>query len=242
MKKTGQPGSAVEITAGHRIILDSLRAGIADGEIQAMAANWLRDLYAHHGIPADILMLSGLYRDLYTRSIEVKSDMDLAREWIVNLVQGVLLDHERRAKMTEDELIAKGQRETLPGANTRQVGGLHYQKPIQHWDFVGSNDYGYLEGQVTKYLFRWRDKNGLQDLEKATHFLQKLGEVAESDVTPINLQVFLDANDIPEEERSIYVALHAYHGTLDPTFLEYARAALARVVAKARRTVPHQPV
>ncbi len=144
--------------------------------------------------------------------------------------------------MNEDDLIAHGQRESM-SANSRQVGGSHYQKPIQHWDFVASNDYGYLEGQVTKYLFRWRDKNGMQDLQKAAHFLQKLIEVSAGEVErPINLQEFLDANGIPENERSIYVALHAYHHTLDNVFLAYANDAMKRLLSAAARTVPHQQV
>lgn len=62
-------------------------------------------------------------------------------------------------------------------ANERQVGGAHYQgKPTQHWDFALQRDLGYLEGQITKYIARWRDKNGLQDLEKDEHYLQKLIE------------------------------------------------------------------
>jgi hypothetical protein len=64
-------------------------------------------------------------------------------------------------------------------ANTRQVGGSHYQKPIQHWDFVIANGIPYLEAQIMKYVFRWREKNGLQDLEKARHFLDKLIETAQ---------------------------------------------------------------
>ncbi|TXH54315.1 MAG: DUF3310 domain-containing protein [Desulfurellales bacterium] len=61
-------------------------------------------------------------------------------------------------------------------ANARQVGGDHYAKPIQHWDYVIAQNLGYFEGQITKYVSRWRDKNGLEDLHKARHFLDKLIE------------------------------------------------------------------
>lgn len=69
-------------------------------------------------------------------------------------------------------------------ANDRQVGGDHYKAPIQHWDYVISNDLGYLEGQITKYVTRWRKKGGLEDLEKARHYLEKLIEVAEEEMEP----------------------------------------------------------
>jgi len=58
--------------------------------------------------------------------------------------------------------------------NARQVGGTHYRAPIQHWDFVLANDIPYMEAQIIKYVMRWRKKNGIQDLEKARHFLEKL--------------------------------------------------------------------
>jgi len=64
-------------------------------------------------------------------------------------------------------------------ANEVQVGGDHYKKnAIQPWDYIVSNDLGYLEGNVVKYVSRWKDKGGLQDLEKAKHYLDKLLEVA----------------------------------------------------------------
>lgn len=62
-------------------------------------------------------------------------------------------------------------------ANERQVGGSHYAKAIQHWDYVAANGLDYFQGQITKYVSRWRDKGGIQDLEKAAHFLQKYIEV-----------------------------------------------------------------
>lgn len=65
-------------------------------------------------------------------------------------------------------------------ANDRQVAGIHYQKQkIQHWDYVAANDLDYFQGQITKYVSRWKDKNGLDDLRKAQHFLEKYIEVEE---------------------------------------------------------------
>jgi hypothetical protein len=71
-------------------------------------------------------------------------------------------------------------------ANRRQIGGNHYQKPIQHWDFVIANNMPYMEAQIMKYLCRWREKNGLSDLRKAQHFLEKLIEVNKN-FTPLRV-------------------------------------------------------
>lgn len=65
----------------------------------------------------------------------------------------------------------------MSAANERQVGGVHYKTKIQHWDFAASNNLDYFQGQITKYVARWKNKNGVQDLEKAAHFLQKYIEV-----------------------------------------------------------------
>lgn len=64
-------------------------------------------------------------------------------------------------------------------ANTRQVGGDHYgMSNLQHWDLVDIFSWDYFQGQITKYLMRWKTKNGVQDLEKAAHFLEKYIEIA----------------------------------------------------------------
>jgi len=63
-------------------------------------------------------------------------------------------------------------------ANSTQVGGAHYKvfAGRQHWDLVDDFNVGYLEAGATKYVTRWRSKDGLKDLRKAVHFLQKLYE------------------------------------------------------------------
>lgn len=66
-------------------------------------------------------------------------------------------------------------------SNSKQVAGTHYKTDgLQHWDIIAGQNIGYLEGCCTKYLIRWRKKNGLQDLQKAEHFLEKLIEMVES--------------------------------------------------------------
>ena len=53
-------------------------------------------------------------------------------------------------------------------ANDTQVGGQHYKvKTIQPWDYIAANGLGYFEGNIVKYVTRWRDKGGVDDLRKA---------------------------------------------------------------------------
>lgn len=68
----------------------------------------------------------------------------------------------------------------LIGVDAKQVAGNHYKtgNPAQqHWNLAVDLNWNYLQAQVIKYMMRYRDKNGLQDLEKAKHFLEKLIEV-----------------------------------------------------------------
>jgi hypothetical protein len=72
------------------------------------------------------------------------------------------------------------QLELFPTANDMQVGGDHYMdRSIQPWDYIVSNDLGFLEGNIIKYVTRWKYKNGVDDLRKAQHYLAKLIEVAD---------------------------------------------------------------
>ena len=67
-------------------------------------------------------------------------------------------------------------------ANSHQVGGNHYAKhSIQPWDYIVSNNLGYLEGNIVKYISRWREKGGIDDLRKVMHYTEKLIEVAQQE-------------------------------------------------------------
>lgn len=68
----------------------------------------------------------------------------------------------------------------MAGANDKQHGGDHYKKQtIQVWDFITANGIPYLEGNAIKYLSRWREKGGIEDLRKALHYVEKLIELEE---------------------------------------------------------------
>lgn len=63
-------------------------------------------------------------------------------------------------------------------ANQSQVGGYHYKKKtIEPWDFIAANNLGFFEGNIVKYISRWKDKGGVEDLRKARHYLEKLIEL-----------------------------------------------------------------
>lgn len=49
-------------------------------------------------------------------------------------------------------------------------------------DFLTQEEYiGYLRGNIAKYLHRWREKNGLEDLKKSEWYLKELIKTVEKD-------------------------------------------------------------
>lgn len=112
-------------------------------------------------------------------------------------------------------------------ANATQVGGAHYKVAIEHWDFVANRGLGYFEGQVTKYVTRWRKKNGVQDLQKARHFLSKLIELRHAGLEPwtsphpntrtlplISLDDYALANDLRPKERGVVALVSEWRGAV----------------------------
>ena len=61
-----------------------------------------------------------------------------------------------------------------------QIDGSHYKElPIQPVEYIHANKIGYFEGNVIKYVTRWKTKNGVADLRKAAHYIQLLIELEE---------------------------------------------------------------
>ena len=66
-----------------------------------------------------------------------------------------------------------------------QVGGDHYSKrAIQPIEFIAANDLNFMEGSIVKYIVRWRDKGGFQDLEKIKQYVDLLIEMEKKYVKP----------------------------------------------------------
>tara|TARA_A100001011_G_scaffold352222_1_gene392880 strand:+ start:843 stop:1082 length:240 start_codon:yes stop_codon:yes gene_type:complete len=55
----------------------------------------------------------------------------------------------------------------------RQIGGSHYKDFfIQPYEFIAKNDLSFFQGNVVKYVCRYKLKNGIQDLEKIIHYCE----------------------------------------------------------------------
>ena len=64
------------------------------------------------------------------------------------------------------------------GKDNNPVSPQHYQQGnIQVLDFITDQKFTYLEGNIVKYICRYKTKNGLEDLEKADYYLSRLIEL-----------------------------------------------------------------
>ena len=82
-----------------------------------------------------------------------------------------LEEYFRRLQVEEPELDSYIPEIDEPRA--KQVGGKHYHQGngIQPWDIIDAWELDFWEGNVVKYILRWKHKDGVQDLEKARHYL-----------------------------------------------------------------------
>jgi len=63
-------------------------------------------------------------------------------------------------------------------ASEIQIGGHHYSKMvIQPIEFITKNELSFIQGNVIKYICRYKSKNGLEDLKKVKHYVDLLIEL-----------------------------------------------------------------
>jgi len=61
----------------------------------------------------------------------------------------------------------------LKTAKEKQIGGSHYKKhAIQPYTFITKNKLSFFQGNVIKYVCRYKDKNGIEDLKKIIHYCE----------------------------------------------------------------------
>lgn len=66
-------------------------------------------------------------------------------------------------------------------ALSTQIAGTHYKRlTIQPIEYIHANDISFCEGNVIKYVSRWRFKGGLADLQKAKHIIELLIQLEEA--------------------------------------------------------------
>lgn len=100
------------------------------------------------------------------------------------MIMGCMFAAKRRARimtarhLRQKDRVGRG----ISSAGATQIGGDHYRtKTIQPWDAMQAwmtpeQFRGFLRGNAIKYLARCDDKGGIEDIQKAAHYLEKLEE------------------------------------------------------------------
>lgn len=77
------------------------------------------------------------------------------------------------------ELVDSKKEEKKSALDIQEGGGHYKSKGIQPVEYAYRNGLGFIESNVVKYVSRWKEKNGIQDLKKARHYLDILIEFEE---------------------------------------------------------------
>lgn len=86
----------------------------------------------------------------------------------------------------------------------KQVAGGHYKgKAIQPVEYIHANGLDFCEGNVVKYVTRWKDKNGIGDLEKAKHYIELLIELETKKQAEAEKKRIEDHIKVSEQAKSI---------------------------------------
>ena len=80
---------------------------------------------------------------------------------------------------TEDILTIDTEDITIPGLSDEEdldkdIDPIHYHMEIEPFDYIHDNQMNFAEGNVVKYITRWRYKDGIKDLYKAKQYIEML--------------------------------------------------------------------
>lgn len=76
---------------------------------------------------------------------------------------------------TSSSVEIEGLGENINSFLKQQYGGNHYKSlAIEPIEYAYRNNLDFFQGNVVKYITRFRDKNGLEDLKKAKHYIDLL--------------------------------------------------------------------
>lgn len=73
-------------------------------------------------------------------------------------------------------------------AHNNQIGGNHYDMPMPPVDYIHANGLDFFQGNVVKYISRFRNKGGKEDLLKARHYIDMLIEKEYPDIVFENVE------------------------------------------------------
>lgn len=120
------------------------------------------------------------YEDLVEGTTYTISQYNQRSDYPTYLVEEILSgwwEESRFVLASEYSAQEQLQAETKTALDIQHGGGHYKGMKIQPVEFIHANNIGYMEGNAIKYLCRWQLKNGLEDLNKAKHYIELLIEM-----------------------------------------------------------------
>ncbi len=127
---------------------------------------------------APVYLIDGGYRGSAIPGLE-RMRCELKDGWVVAYVNGQQPTTDQRVTAARfDQAASEAFDATPQSATDRQIGGDHYKSlKIQPIEYIDANNMPYLEGNVVKYVTRHASKNGVQDIDKAIHYLELIKQM-----------------------------------------------------------------
>lgn len=136
----------------------------------------------------DFLLKDGEYFELIEKT-EVSGELSKGIIISPSSLSGGLATYEVSVPLgvSDDELLEKFNEviaiNNLETEDINQVGGCHYKCKYQVIDYVMKHSLNFIQGNVLKYVTRFRKKNGAEDLKKAIHYCKLSRNYEDTDFT-----------------------------------------------------------
>ena len=101
-----------------------------------------------------------------------------------------------------------------------QIGGSHYKSLVmQPIEFIVKSNLSFIQGNIIKYITRYKNKNGKQDIEKCIHYANMAIDLKDAGpkVKMLNLAYsYCKVNELSSYQTNIIVACvqEDYYGVL----------------------------
>jgi len=124
----------------------------------------------------------------YVDAMGIKAAYRIVRNYVEYSGSDIAPDHVIIDPATKDQLDMYTKRARIvkiegeeKGAFGKQIAGNHYSKlKIQPMQYSLANDLNYGQANAIKYITRYKDKNGIEDLKKAIHCIELLIDFEEN--------------------------------------------------------------
>lgn len=106
--------------------------------------------------------------------------------------------------MPEGKVLLQDHIRSTAVGDTKTTGSSHYKKlKIEPIEYIEENVLHFHEGEIVKYITRWRDKGGIKDLEKVEWYVHRLMEREQARLALVeaeSINIMQQAGIMSEEE------------------------------------------